>query len=266
MLPDSQVWSEPDKLAPSLREHEIHVWRLCVPRAASIRPHVEPLLAAEEVARAERFHFEQHRLIYILGRGLLRMLLGSYLGHPAKELRFSTNEHGKPTLATEPSTGLQFNLSHSGDWIVHAVTRGRAVGIDIEQVRPRTNLEAIARRFFSPQEVAVLFALPEAEREAAFFRCWSRKEAYIKAVGRGMSIPLDAFDVSLAPGEPARLLEARGEAIAPGPWDMQALDVTAGYAAAVAAHGTGWSVRCWDWPRTYSASGSEIGLQSRLER
>src|SRR2546426_8377694 len=104
MQSDAQVWTAPEGLAPSLRDDEVHVWRLCVPQAALMRPDVEPLLAAEEAARAQRFHFEQDRLTYILGRSLLRVLLGGYLGRPATDLRFSTNEHGKPCLVAEPGT------------------------------------------------------------------------------------------------------------------------------------------------------------------
>jgi 4'-phosphopantetheinyl transferase len=249
METDGQLWTACGDSCPVLGDDEVHVWRVCVSRTAGTAAALAPTLPAEEAARAARFHFEKDRLTYVVGRGRLRALLGAYLNRPAAELRFTTNEHGKPALAADPSAGdLQFNVSHSGDWVVYAVTRGRAVGVDVEGERPLTSLEGIGRRFFSPREVAALFGLPESERRAAFFRCWSRKEAYIKAVGRGLAIPLDEFDVSLAPGEPARLLEARGAAAVPGPWGLRPLDVADGYAAAVAVHGTGWRLACWDSP------------------
>jgi 4'-phosphopantetheinyl transferase len=245
MKTDTQVWAACGGSCPALADDEVHVWRVSVPQAAPTAAALAPTLAAEEEARAARFRFEKDRLTYVVGRGRLRALLGAYLQRPARDLQFTTNAHGKPALASE-GCDLQFNVSHSGDWVVYAVTRGRAVGVDVEGVRPLTSLEGIARRFFSPREVDALFALPEPQRQAAFFRCWARKEAYIKAVGRGLGIPLHEFDVSLAPGEPARLLEARGEAAAPGPWCLRTLEVAADYAAAVAAQGTEWRLSCWD--------------------
>lgn len=244
---DAQVWTVPGHAWPTLRPSEVHVWRVCVSRTGSDVAGLEAVLCAEEAARARRFHFKADQQRYIVAHGLLRRLLGTYLNRPAGELRFTTNAHGKPALAEGfGDVPLQFNLSHSGDWVVYAVGQGRAVGIDVEQMRPRFGLSAIAERFFSPREVTVLLGLPQEQQSAAFFRCWARKEAYIKAVGRGLNIPLDQFEVSLAPGEPARLVAAWAEAAASGPWCLREVDVAPDYAAAVMAQGEDWRLACWE--------------------
>ncbi len=247
MSSDTDIWEVPGAPWPPLPDDEVHVWRVCVSRTEPRLAELEPLLAPEEATRAARFKVAHGRLTFTLGRGLLRVLLGNYVGQPPTALQFTTNAHGKPALLPGPGDGgLQFNLSHSGDWLVYAVTRGRAVGIDVERMRLLTTLTDLARRFFAPREVAQLLALPQGQRQEAFFHCWARKEAYIKAVGRGLNIPLDQFEVSLVPGESARLVAASEEAAVPGPWGMQALTVAVGYAAAIAVQGSSWRLRCWE--------------------
>lgn len=187
-----------------------------------------PLLSPDERQRAARFRFEQDRDRYTVCRGTLRKLLGV----PAC-VSFSYGAFGKPEL---DRSEVQFNVSHSRGMGMIAVTRGREVGCDIERIDPEFGSENIPERFFSPAEVAALRALPLAQQCDAFFRCWTRKEAFIKACGMGVSLALDSFDVSLGPDQPAALL--RG---ADG-WSLQAVDAPEGFAAAVAARGTGWTV------------------------
>lgn len=189
-------------------------------------------LALEERDRAHRFRFRRDRRHYIAGRGSLREILSNYLKMEPSAIRFAYNQYGKPMVQ---GTDLRFNLSHSGDWAMLAVTRGREVGIDIERVDPRFAEEQIPERFFSPREVAELRALPAREQTAAFFRCWTRKEAYIKARGMGLALDLDSFDVTLGPHDEPALYRA-------GNWSIQNLEAPAGYAAAIVAEGGKFTV------------------------
>ncbi|MEW6406565.1 MAG: 4'-phosphopantetheinyl transferase superfamily protein, partial [Chloroflexota bacterium] len=157
---------------------------------------------------------------------------------------FTKGEFGKPILLH--SDGIDFNLAHSGDLALVAVARGRKVGVDVERIRQNTDLEKIARRYFSPREVSELLALPENQRFIGFFNCWTRKEAYIKAHGLGLSMPLDSFDVSLAPGEPAVLRETRPAPNEAAHWMLLALNVASDYAATLAVEGKNLEFRYWD--------------------
>ena len=180
---------------------------------------------------------------------MLRTILGHYLKMRPGQLRFRYSYYGKPYLAEEDNReDLRFNLSHSGDLVLIAVTRGRDVGVNIERIRQDVLDEGIAERFFSQLEVATLRSLPADLQAGAFFNCWTRKEAYIKARGEGLSLPLDKFDVSLAPGEPARLLETRIGSEETSDWSMQELAVGAGYAAALVVKGCDRQLKCLRWP------------------
>ena len=183
-------------------------------------------LSPDECHRAARFRFDVHRNRYIVCRGTLRELLGAKLGIDPAELRFEYGSHGKPRTANSQIT---FNVSHSDVVAMIATAKDFEVGCDVEKVEPKFADDQIPERFFSPHEVAELRALPKAEQTAAFFRCWTRKEAFIKACGLGVSMGLDTFDVTL--GEPAMLL--RG---ADG-WTLQAVAAPEGYMAAVVARG-----------------------------
>lgn len=155
---------------------------------------------------------------------------------------------GKPSLA--PSYGgesIRFNVSHSNELALYAMTNHREVGVDIEFMRPLDEVESIARRFFSTREQAILRSLPAHLKQQGFYNCWTRKEAYIKATGEGISQPLDQFDVSLAPGEPARLLSVSGKPDEASRWSFEVLRPSIEYAAALAVEGSGWQLMCWKW-------------------
>lgn len=190
------------------------------------------LLADDEGARAGRFAFENLRDSYTLARGSLRILLGRALGAAPESIRFRYGEKGKPTLA-EPGR-LRFNSSHSGGLALVALTLDCEIGVDIEQIRPLHDLQAVAARYFCAEEAAELMSLAEHQREAAFFRCWTRKEAYVKAIGDGLSAPLDGFAVSLQPGAGARMIHLGGDIRAAAAWSLRDLPVASGYAAALA--------------------------------
>jgi 4'-phosphopantetheinyl transferase len=195
----------------------------------------EAFLAPDEQERARRFHFPADRRRFVYGRGVLRWLLGAYLEADPARIQFTYSSEGKPELKPAPaSRQLHFNLSHSGTRVLLAFAWERRVGADVEQVRNDMELEQIAGRFFSLSEQNALRSLDEASRISAFFRCWTRKEAYVKATGKGLALPLSQFDVSLLPNQPAALLATRPEAREAERWVLHNLDVGSGYAAAVA--------------------------------
>jgi 4'-phosphopantetheinyl transferase len=228
--------------------NEVHVWKASLEAPLSTIYSLQHLLSEEEVKRARQFYFEKDRLHWIVTHGILRMLLGHYLDSDPRRLSFVTNGYGKPYIAY-PSDGirLRFNLTHSGDIALYAFTYDRHVGVDVEYMRAGIDFEKLAQNHFSPYECAVLRALPPALREEAFFLCWTRKEAYIKARGRGLSIPLDQFDVSLTPGEPAELLDSREDPHGTANWSLHTLTPGERYAGALVVEGTDWHLSCWQW-------------------
>ena len=242
------VWYEPPPHFV-LGDDEVHVWRAALDGPAASLAYYRDLLAADERQRADRFHFQKDHDRFVVARGLLRIILGRYLDASPAQLRFRYGPFGKPELtAAHGDTDLRFNVSHAEGLALYACTRRRALGVDIEYVRPDFPGHEIAARFFSPREVAALRALPAAVQTRAFFNCWTRKEAYIKAHGAGLSLPLDQFDVSLAPDEPAALLATRPEPQEAARWSLQELTPAPGYVAAIAVEGRGWLLRRWHWP------------------
>lgn len=230
----------PDSL--SLEAGQVHVWQICLEQESELLDRFRQTLSPEELDRAGRFRFERLQRHFVVSRGFLRYVLGRYLAAEPSSLRFSFNEYGKPSLAGE---SLQFNMSHSHEMALVAVTRDAAVGVDVEHIRADFASEDIATRFFSRLEVETFSSLPREERVAAFFRCWSRKEAYIKAIGKGLSQPLDGFDVTLAPSDPAVLLRAGEEDKLQ--WSMSDIDVGSDYASALAVEGAASQISCFQF-------------------
>ena len=203
---------------------------------------LQRLLSADELIRAQRFHFDRDRRHFIGRRAILRIVLASYLENPPASLRFSYNDFGKPCLGDPAhSKRLSFNLSHSGELIRIAVAIDRDVGIDVEVVDASVPIDSVARRFFSPREIAALEALPESLRRANFFGFWTRKEAYIKARGKGLSLPLASFDVSVESGRTATLISEDGSSTV---WKVEDLEGGVAHFAAVAAKGDDWKTVC----------------------
>ncbi len=239
----------------SMESDEVHLWRACLDVEASRLLRFEESLSADEQARATRYHFRKDRQRFVVARGLLRAILGTYLDMAPGQMRFSYSIHGKPTLAMGfCGGGIQFNLSHSHGLALFALTRDRQLGVDLELIRPQVADEQIAERFFSPREVAALRALPSHLRAHAFFACWTRKEAYIKARGEGLSMPLEAFSVSLVPGEPAALLDCGDREEDVPSWSLRALAPAPDYLGALAADRGPFSLRCGDWPVSRKAA------------
>jgi 4'-phosphopantetheinyl transferase len=231
-------------LPVTLEPGQVDVWKIALDQPSGIVADLRGVLSAGEIERADRFRVNRGAERYIVGRGAIRRLLERYTGLPAKELAFDLNEFGKPEL---PGSEIMFNLSHSHGIALVAVTRGRAIGVDIERIREEVTIDRIAERFFSPAEVRALSALPAHQQAQAFFNCWTRKEAWIKARGQGLSIALNSFEVSLAPGDPARLLATRPDPEEARRWSLAALDCEPGYAAALAVAGELGEVRVADY-------------------
>jgi 4'-phosphopantetheinyl transferase len=243
----NSVWRDPPEHL-ELAGDAVHVWRGALDLEAEQIGRYWNSLSQDEKERADRFRFEQDRSRFIVAHGVLRGILGRYLGLEPAALRFQRRPNGKPELRPEFGGGLRFNLAHSQGLALYAVTRDREVGVDLEYVRVDVARERIAEQFFSLGEVAVLRALPEADQMEAFFNCWTRKEAYVKARGDGLSLPLDLFDVSMAPGEPAVLLSTRDDPAEASRWLLREISPGPGYKAAVAVEGGFIELKLWQWP------------------
>jgi len=195
------------------------------------------VLAPDERERAARFFSQQHRERFVAAHGVMRQVLASLLGESPSALQFVRGEHGKPRLAAQAAqAGLAFNLSHSGPWALLGWCWHADIGVDIEVWRTMSDEAALVRRFFSQAENARYAALPDEQRQQGFFDCWARKEAYIKAVGRGLALPLDSFDVTFGDDQPRLLRCAAVEGDARS-WALAAVDVGPGASAAVVLEG-----------------------------
>ena len=233
----------PHSDTPPLSDDDVHVWRASLDLDPDLLHTMHTSLAPDEQARAARFKFDRDRHRFIAARGILRRILGAYLARQPASLSFTYGPHGKPAL--NPNDGgrmIQFNVSHAHGMALYAFANTREVGVDIEAVRPMADWEAIARRFFSPQEVTDILSRPKDLQQEAFFRCWTRKEAYLKARGSGMTLPLKSFVVRLSEdGSDALQSEDRDR------WSLCGLNPAPGYAGAVVGEGKDWRLRCWSW-------------------
>ncbi len=227
-------WESPE-LLPELGEGQVHLWRIPLEPDPGKIAERACTLSPDEHARANAFRFDRHRSRYILRRGALRILLARYVGMDPASLRFQYSERGKPELERQPAgRRLRFNLSDSEDLALLGVTTDRAIGVDVERVRPIPDMDAIARRHFSAGEILEYTQMDPLAKVDGFYACWTRKEAWIKAIGEGLSRELDGFDVTLSPGVPAKLLRVRGAPDEEGRWSLHDVRPSPGYAGAVA--------------------------------
>jgi len=247
-VPHASLWHPPPEEVLLPRD-EVHVWRVALDLEPARVRDLMPILSPDECARAERFYSQKDGRHFTVGRAVLRAILGLYLRMKPEHVPFRYSAHGKPEVASACSRGaLRFNLSHSHNLALCAVARERPVGVDIEHIRDDPDRDRVAERFFSPHETAALRALPANARREAFFACWTRKEAYVKARGEGLSLRLDQFSVSVGPLEPAGLLSASGDPAEAARWSLTSLAPGPGYLAALAVEGHGWRLKCWQWP------------------
>lgn len=216
---------------------ETHAWLLPCVQSTGTLAALSALLDGDERRRAERYHFARDRQRFIAARGALRLVLAGYLGCEPQDVAFVLGGHGKPRIADRHGTPLCFNLSTSQDWALLAVTPGREVGVDVEYIDGRRADREIARRWFAPGEVQALEALEGAAWLRGFFTCWTRKEAFVKATGEGLSRPLDSFEVSVAPGGPSPLLRVLEDGPSGTAWRMTDLPEVPGYATALVVGG-----------------------------
>jgi 4'-phosphopantetheinyl transferase len=226
----------------------VDLWAIHLDRPAHEYRRLRSLLDVTERCRADRFLFERDRHHYVVCRGTLRLLLSQYVGKAPAAIAFLYGERGKPAIRLAPGEpDLQFNVSHAAGLAVCAVTAGTGIGVDIEWTGRTVEFASLAGRFFSADESGELLALPPAVQRAAFFNCWTRKEAYIKAIGDGLSCPLDAFSVTLRPGEPARLRSIGGDPVEAARWALHAFGPAPGYVGALAVRAPVRSITLRRW-------------------
>jgi 4'-phosphopantetheinyl transferase len=248
-------WPTPPR-NPPLAGNEIHVWAMTLAVEPAILEKLAGTLAPEEKERANRFKFGHLRDRYIAGRGALRAILAQYLRTEAAALRFDYLDNGKPDLAGKfAKRGIDFNLAHTGDLALVAITSIGPVGVDVEWVRPIKNVDELVARFFSKREDELFQKVSAGQKPAAFFNLWTRKEALLKATGEGITRSLNLVEVSFLPGEPARLLAISGDEKAAERWMLRELAPAKGFAGAVAIElGTSNAeqmphieIKCWKW-------------------
>jgi 4'-phosphopantetheinyl transferase len=244
VTPRSPFWAPPPA-ALALAGDEAHVWRVDVRSAYAHRDDLWRVLARDERQKATDLLFEGDRKRFVVSRGVLRVLLGRYLRAQPDSLVFGYNPHGKPFLVGAP--GVCFSTSHSHDLVLLAFVRDRDIGVDVEHLREDLGLDEIASRHFATREVATLRSLPNSWRKEAFFACWTRKEAFAKAKGRGLTLPFNRFEVTLTPGEPAMLLSVEEDIREPCRWAMQELIPGPGYAAALVVEEHPVRSSCWQY-------------------
>jgi 4'-phosphopantetheinyl transferase len=221
---------------PTPAEDEVHLWQARLDVSPEELAQLATTLSEPELDRSRAFRFERDRARFIAGRGQLRLLLGGYLDTRGSEIALVEGPNGKPRLAGGTAL-LRFNLAHSDDVVVFAVAWNREVGVDVERIRSDFPVDQVARHHFSPKERRDLAGLLEGDRLRAAFDCWTRKEAYLKASGVGLTVPLDGFDVTVRPGEPVRLSRPDAKSAASWSWSLHAFDAGPDYAAAVAVEG-----------------------------
>jgi 4'-phosphopantetheinyl transferase len=226
-----------DPSAPESSTSSIYIWQFPLTISDGSLDNFATLLSEDERTRAARFRFEKDARRFTVARATVRSILGSYLKVSARDLRFDYSRHGKPVLADD-TTDIRFNISHSSDLAMLAVTRGREVGVDLETTRDNVEIDQLATRFFSEHECAALREISNTQRLRAFFRCWTSKEAFLKAQGIGLSRSLESFDVEVNPKLPARLLATRPNAEEAEHWSLHDVPTEENYAAAIAWEGS----------------------------
>jgi len=228
-----------------LPRDEVHVWCFTLDEYVVYFESFLQMLAPDEVEKARRYCFHKDREHFAVARGMSKSILSGYLKVMPKEVQFRYNSFGKPALSDHRKADLRFNVSHSHGLALLAVTREREVGIDLEYQRREIATEDLAERFFSAAEVKSLTRLPKEMQSEAFFKCWTRKEAYIKAIGEGLSFPLDRFTVSLHPSERPELRDVVGNPQEMSRWSFWDLSPNSRYAAALVVEGSNLRFRAF---------------------
>ena len=260
---DPAYWGRPPSRS-DLADGEVHLWRVNLDRIDAEGRRLEALLSEDEHNRAQRFRFERDQRHFIVARGALRGLLGAYLETDPRAVAFEYTSFGKPFLGGQSRVRLGFNVSHSNGLALIAVCRCADIGVDLEWMRTGIDPLSLAEHYFSPPERSALRAATEAARTEAFFTCWTRKEAYIKARGEGLSLPLDRFAVSLERDSPC-LMRNFDDSDELRRWTMFHLAPAPGFAGALVVAGRGWSLRQWAWnPDLQEPTQCDVTFRTRL--
>ncbi len=220
--------------------NDVHIWRINLNSDELQLQFFRETLSSDEIARAERFYFPEHRQRFMAGRGTLRTILGQYLDIAPKQVEFEYQPRGKPLLAAKfADQGLLFNLSHSQDLALLGISYQNQIGVDLEYIRTMSDLEGLAKRFFSAREYEYLRLLSPAQQQQIFFRYWTCKEAYLKATGDGL-VQLEEIEIDLTPNQPSKLLVS-------GDWSLSELTPADNFAAAVVVAGSNIHLHCWEY-------------------
>jgi 4'-phosphopantetheinyl transferase len=220
--------------------NDVHIWRINLNSDELQLQFFRETLSSDEIARAERFYFPEHRQRFMAGRGTLRAILGQYLDIAPKQVEFEYQPRGKPLLAAKfADKGLLFNLSHSQDLALLGISYQNQIGVDLEYIRTMSDLEGLAKRFFSAREYEYLRLLSLAQQQQIFFRYWTCKEAYLKATGDGL-VQLEEIEIDLTPNQPSKLLVS-------GDWSLRELTPADNFAAAVVVAGSNINLHCWEY-------------------
>ena len=246
----SPLWLEQISKDLRLKKDTIDIWCISLDLDDPCLHLFEQVLSEEERSKAMRMRIEEPRKHYVAARAILRQIIATYMKEKPERLEFRYGPNDKPALAEEfSSTGITFNMSHSHGLALYGVTLEREIGVDIEKIRQDMAITDLAKRFFSTREYDKMIKLPAEQQVQGFFNCWTRKEAYLKSTGQGLKFPLSHFDVSLAPGEPAALLEHQTDPEQVSLWSIAELDVVPGYAAALSVEGKNFTISYKYLPR-----------------
>lgn len=232
-------WQSAGTTIRTLAAGEVDLWKVELLQPHRVIAHLKNVLSADEIQRATRFKFDRHRRRFVVARAALRTILAGYLKIDSRKIVFAYQAHGKPKISdVQNRHRVTFNLSHSNEIAVWAVTKARAIGVDVEyRDRRLSDADRIARRFFSAREAAQFLQVPVSQKNEAFFNCWTRKEALIKAIGAGLTFPLRSFDVAFLPGEAPALLATRPDPSQASKWSLAAFVPAERYLGALALEG-----------------------------
>lgn len=229
-----QVWPTPPKNL-TLEKNDVHIWCTNLDLSREKIQQLETILSQEEINRANQFYFEKHRHRFIVARSSLRIILGQYINIKSDRIQFDYTPKGKPYLVGREE--IEFNVSHSENMSLYGVTGNRPIGVDIEYLRPIEDAAKLAKRFFCPSEYEVISPLAPGEREKAFFRAWTAKEAFLKATGEGIGGGLDQVEIDLTSQESIKLLKIQNNCHAANEWSLLPLILADDYIGAVVVKG-----------------------------
>jgi 4'-phosphopantetheinyl transferase len=247
----SDFWQIPTDW-PVLDADHVHLWRVDLNQTDDLVARYSRVLAPDEEYRAGRFRFERHKRRFVVGRAILRQVLGRYLNLSPAHVAFGYGPKGKPFVDHSTDHLIRFNLSHTEELMVLAVSLNREMGVDVEFMRPISDIDQLADHCFSEKELRTFKQLKSQHRRAAFFRCWTRKEAYVKAIGDGFSAPLKGFDVSFLPEAEARLLRVVADSEEADKWSMCSFEPALDVQGALVAAGNDWNAHFYRWAKPWS--------------